>query len=473
MFVSYFCNGQTKFSLRSDGIILKEDKPFFPRGFYIDRGTIDYYKTQVRKISNENNFNIINVPYVGGSDAEWISFLDYCYSRNIYVISQLYYEDDFLGPVKAFKKHPAVCGWSVADDADNGYFSIDQLKTRHSKLKAEDPMHITDMSLTGYYLKRREEANNFTSISDVPSYQIYPISPLPDYDVTPTNALTELYKRILLYVQSASLYKKSLIVNNQLFNWAKISTVTNPRYPTAMESRNMVFAAIAAGAKGFISYVLSDELTAEKDLWNETVAINKDLDSIQSILIDGTRSVINTNDSELIATSWEYQNKYYILVVNTSYTKEKSLTISVPTKYNGQMKKLFARYPSSLTYSNNKLTGTVKGTEVQLYEIVVSGTTASTEITEKESDFSSINIINIFPNPTRGNSYLTYTLKQNSNVKITLSDALGRMNDTIINEKQLLGNHQVLINSANYPSGLYSIVISTYTDSRHINLIIE
>jgi Domain of unknown function (DUF4832)/Domain of unknown function (DUF4874)/Secretion system C-terminal sorting domain len=386
---------QTVFSIRSsDGVILKNNQPFFPMGFYIDRGTVASYRTQVEAIALGGTFNVINLPYVGGEDAAWTSFLDLCASKNIYVISQLDYAAVFTGPVTRFKNHPAVCGWSVADDADNGYFTLAQLQERQNQIKAADPNHITDMSLTGYYLSRRQAANNFTPIPDVPSFQIYPISPFADYDVTSANALNETYLRTLLYVNSAALVNKSLLMNNQVFNWGTIGTVTNPRYPTAGEARNMVYSGIAAGIKGIISYVFSTALQQQTGLWNECKALQTDVNVLQQVLLNGTLTRVNTGDPELVCSRWEYNNECYIAVVNTSYSNSKSITVSIPAAYNGQAQPLFSRIPGTLSFSGNTLAGNIAATGVQVYKISTSGNTNTI-------NYPADNTTN-FTNPERG-----------------------------------------------------------------------
>jgi hypothetical protein len=386
---------QTIFSIRSsDGVILKNNQPFFPVGFYIDRGTVASYRTQVEAIALGGTFNVINLPYVGGDDAAWASFLDLCASKNIYVISQLDYAAVFTGPVNTFKNHPAVCGWSVADDADNGYFTLAQLQDRQNQIKAADPNHITDMSLTGYYLSRRLAANNYTPIADVPSFQIYPISPFADYDVTPANALTETYLRTLLYVNSAASFNKSLIINNQVFNWANFGTTVNPRYPTAAEARNMTYAGIAAGIKGIISYVYNPALEQQADLWNECKALQTDVNTLQAALLSGTLTRVNTGDPELVCSRWEYNNECYIAIVNTSYSNSKNIAVSIPAAYNGQAQPLFVRMPATLNFSGNTLTGNIAATAVQVYKISTSGNTGTI-------NYPADNTTN-FSNPERG-----------------------------------------------------------------------
>lgn len=330
---------QTTFSLRSDGTILKAGQPFFPMGFYIDRNTVANYRYHVNSIA-AGGFNVINLPYVSGNTGEWASFLDLCSSKGIYTLTQLDYAGSYTDPIYAHKNHPAVYGWSVADDADNGYFTIPQLQSRNSAIKSADANHITEMSLTGYYLSRRQAADSYTPIADVPGYQCYPITPPADYDVTASNALTQAYLRTLLYVQSAAKTNKALVMNAQAINWGNYSSVSNPRFPTVAEERNMIYSGLAAGVKGIISYVI-DNLEAQTALWNECKALRSDVSTLEGALLNGTLTRVNTGDQELVASYWLYNNKCYVVVINTSYSASKNVSLTLPAGYSGTKTSLF------------------------------------------------------------------------------------------------------------------------------------
>ena len=95
--------------------------------------------------------------------------------------------------VKAYKDKPAVLGWIVSDDADDGSHPISDLIHRNNLIKSIDPDHDTFLSLTGYYFNRRQDKGLYSDITSV-GLQMYPITPLSDYDVTTQNALTKTYE---------------------------------------------------------------------------------------------------------------------------------------------------------------------------------------------------------------------------------------------------------------------------------------
>lgn len=355
---------QTVFSIRGDGTILKSGKPWFPMGFYIDRSDVASYTAQVNAITAAGAFNVINLPYGSG---DWNAFLDLCAGKGIHVVSQLDYAGDFTAAVRTYKNHPAMYAWSVADDADNGYFTTAQLRDRNSQIKSADVNHPTETSLTGYYASRRSSADTYTAIADVSCYQCYPITPPSDYDVTSANALTQTYLRTLLYVQSAAKVNRPMIMNTQYFSWGSQSP--NSRYPTAAEVRNMTYSGLAAGIKGIIAYTFSTSLTNQTAEWNEIKALRTDISALEGALLDGSLTRVVTGDQEVVVSLWDYEDTSIVVAINTSYSATKTLNLTLPGTHAGPAQALFARLATGLTFANSKLTGQIMPQEVHVYRL--------------------------------------------------------------------------------------------------------
>lgn len=356
----------TEFKVREDGTILKDGQPYFPLGFYLDRADVSTYIKNIEAIPADGGFNIVNLPYTR-EDQQWTEFLDQCAKKGIYVVSQMYYDEQFLGQVKKYKDHPAIYGWSIADDADNGHFSLEQLQARHDQTKAEDPGHVTETSLTGYYKKRRLVSDSFMQIADVGGYQCYPITPLPDYDVTAENALTEAYLRIAYYVNSASKFGKPLVLNSQTFPWTDNDPELDARFPSALEIRNMIYGGLAAGIKGLITYTYND-LVEQEAQWAEFQAIAKDINMLQPALLDGKLNRLQTGDEELVISTWESENGNYVAVINTSYTQEKELAHAILPGAKS-LKPINERLDNTLELVDGKLVGSLPALSVQLFEV--------------------------------------------------------------------------------------------------------
>ena len=366
-------NAQTNFSLRSDGVILKENQPFYPNGFYIKRGNINSYRSQIESIGNAGVFNIVNTPRAGNNE-EWRSFLDLCLSKGIYVSYQLNYSNPVFDDLETFKNHPAMYGWSVADDADDGTFTISQLNARSTECKQRDPNHLTEISLTAYYQSRRDAVDSYTPIADQLAFQIYPIATLPDYGTTPENALTFTYDRSKLYVDAANRVNKPMIMNSQVFSWkADGANPIEDRYPTGAEVRNMTYSGLAAGVKGIVSFVYTPELESQTGEWNEIKALGADVKSLEGALLNGSLTRVNTGDNQLVASYWIYNNACYVVVVNTSYSASKNVSIAIPNGYSANLTSLFSRLPNTLSLNGSNLSGSIAAKEVEVYKIDAGG----------------------------------------------------------------------------------------------------
>ncbi len=71
-----------------------------------------------------------------------------------------------------------------------------------------------------------------------------------------------------------------------------------------------------------------------------------------------------------------------------------------------------------------------------------------------------------YPNPTSGQTTLTYTLKETQRVRIAIYDVLGRRIETVLNKRQDAGQHQVQYDASRLSSGSYFYQINgeTFTD---------
>jgi hypothetical protein len=60
-----------------------------------------------------------------------------------------------------------------------------------------------------------------------------------------------------------------------------------------------------------------------------------------------------------------------------------------------------------------------------------------------------------FPNPFNAQTAIDYDLPASADVAISIFDILGRKLETLVNEHQDAGHHQVVWNAADSPSGFY------------------
>ena len=78
-----------------------------------------------------------------------------------------------------------------------------------------------------------------------------------------------------------------------------------------------------------------------------------------------------------------------------------------------------------------------------------------------------------YPNPFNPATSITYTLSQTDKVIIKLYDVLGKEIKTLVNDVQNAGNHTILVNAENLPSGIYFYRIKTtqFSDVKKLTVV--
>jgi hypothetical protein len=76
---------------------------------------------------------------------------------------------------------------------------------------------------------------------------------------------------------------------------------------------------------------------------------------------------------------------------------------------------------------------------------------------EKESYFDAKN----YPNPFNPSTTISYTLKENTSIKLTVYDRLGREVKTLVDENKSAGTYTIEFNASGLPSGIYFYRIKT------------
>ncbi|HEY9164595.1 MAG TPA: T9SS type A sorting domain-containing protein [Candidatus Kryptonia bacterium] len=77
-----------------------------------------------------------------------------------------------------------------------------------------------------------------------------------------------------------------------------------------------------------------------------------------------------------------------------------------------------------------------------------------------------------YPNPFNPTTTIKYQLAMNSNVTLKVYDVLGREVETLVNERQSAGSHNLTFNASNLPSGvyLYRLQAGTFTQVKKMIL---
>ena len=84
-----------------------------------------------------------------------------------------------------------------------------------------------------------------------------------------------------------------------------------------------------------------------------------------------------------------------------------------------------------------------------------------TLIEEVIDTLTSYNLSNNFPNPFNPSTKIAYVLKEKTNVKLLVMNALGEEVAVLVNQTQEQGYHQLDFNASNLPSGIYFYSLQT------------
>ena len=346
-------------TLRADGTILVDGKPFFPFGFY-SRWNYSHAERlyEIKKLGDAG-FNA----YWGEANNctldEYDRLLDSADRHKIKIFTKhftLNGSETDMSLVNRFKQKPAVLGWGIADDAQVHYTAA-QVATMHTNVKAADPGHITYISCTGAILQDLTSLDQFSAASDVTAIQWYPVT---------NTDLRWTYDAIRKLAESARKSGHASIANLQTY-------VAVSRYPTADEIDIMTYMAVIAGVKGILHYTFEDGASSidrtQPDLWARCVQDNREIQSLATVLLDGTRTVpVADNGKSLYAGCWKYQNEVCVVAVNAS-TGSQTMTITVPAISNGRLENPFTYRPGTMVLTGTTLSGTIGAYSVHLYRI--------------------------------------------------------------------------------------------------------
>ena len=341
-------------------VLTPTKKPFFPLGFYhvSHRLTTQQRMAALRDIA-ASGFNVIHASCTNLDD--YSKFLDEANRLGVYVITE-FDRTKYRPIVKSFKDKPAVLAWNIADDAGD-HETKAQILELHRNIKKIDPNHYTYTSISGWSKKWAE----FSNTADLIGSQSYPIGyTFGNQPKGLPNKLVEVNHTFNLAKTAASKYSRPFIANVQTFKW------DDQRSPTANEVYNMTYQSLLAGVKGVLFFAYDDgaknQIRNNPLVWNRLKSLVPEIKQLSPILIGGTLTKLETNNAELLASQWKYQNRFYIIAVNTSQTNKIAASIKTPIK-NGTVKTLFPGHPSGMKLSSRDLSGLINPEDVHVYQI--------------------------------------------------------------------------------------------------------
>ncbi len=115
-----------------------------------------------------------------------------------------------------------------------------------------------------------------------------------------------------------------------------------------------------------------------------------------------------------------------------------------------------------IEYLGNNVYGCIYVSYSPIYGAAYFDRSDWTGIEESNSKRISGELLNISPSPSNGLAKLSYTLKQQGNVNISLYDATGRLINNLINETKPAGIHTLNLSNQKLPNGIYFIRMETH-----------
>jgi hypothetical protein len=338
-----------------NGITIVNGKLFFPFGFYYiySEPKVQDLIKDMREIAAAG-FNTIHAS--ANEVKSYEQFLNEAARLGIYVLSEQ--GIGLLNMINSFKQKPAVLGWNIADDVDNGKLVPQEVLKFHQQAKLADPHHITYIS--GYSNKIKE----FGNCADVVAMQSYPIG-------NGEEEISVTYDRVSLTRDAVSPYAKAVYANVQAFAWSnKKQGEPRPiRVPTFDEVRNMTYQALLAGAKGIIYYTYHDEdwhLSSYPALWAGMKTLVPEIKAISSLVLNGVLNIIEVGVEKVVAGMWMDRNQALIMIINRSYDRQE-VSIAIPGNFS-EVRPIFQNRPATLVLNANRLSGFLKPLDVVVYK---------------------------------------------------------------------------------------------------------
>jgi hypothetical protein len=379
----------------SDGTdITFNGTPYFPIAMYTWCPDIVSDTTAAElDILKHAGFNLIDVKFKDTAQGKYLSFLDRCETRNIAAIIEGNTEaatrgsNDplfFKAMIENYSTHPALFGFSISDDANNGKYPIADASSLNTSIKKWDKnAHYTICSTYPRYKRADYNAINpagFWGVTDLLFFQTYPIGSWAQYSNPPEFTRDEelIQNELDCYLlQSYNTENRPWVTTPQTFSWSFFGDYKEFRLPSTDELRNIIYVGLMNGAKGVIYYELHVPSTPYGDhqevklydndsLWAEIKAINAEIKTLQNVLMFGKRTKFITL-SWTAASCWTHEGKTYVVVANLHKSTPQSVEYKIGAS--GSLSNLFENRKGTLSYSNGILTGQIAAKQVQVYRI--------------------------------------------------------------------------------------------------------
>ncbi len=367
-------NTGNRVTLRADGTVLLNQKPFFPVGIYsvskkaFNSNSFDRAFAELR----DNGFNVAHT-YGSARNKNFREFMDAAERHDIRLFIASRKSANcmdmrvVLEDVARERSHPALLAWYLADDTSS-HVTPQDLTQLSAAIRAIDPDRIT-VQADGVGKPPHSNYADFVDATDGFLPELYPIRGADDVPQIITDMQT-----LRADIQAAGNPVKTVWPIIQYFEgWGW------PRFPTPDELRAMSFLALIHGANGITWYTYGGHgenhgATHTAETWRTMCEVSKEISALQAIMLSETAatppvSVIAgpPRDSQghpaISVLAKRYQGKLYLLCANSSKAE---VQVTLPLKDARTVTDLQAP-KRKLLFANGGLTDTFKPYGVRVY----------------------------------------------------------------------------------------------------------
>ena len=303
---------------RLTGGLIVNKLPFFPFGFYC-------YSPVYPTLPEEEivkGFNMISPYQKIGQETlnDRKSYMDRCAELGMKVhynllsvsggggvgskidgLSDEEKRERLISEIKTFRDHPALLGWYISDEPNNGRISPEELEEIYKTVRENDPWHPVSIVFMAPFLS----AKNYISALDIVMADPYPIPNLP----------ATLPGDIANQLKTEFTGKRPFWIVPQAFGGGEIWS----REPTLQEIRSMTWQSIINGATG-IQYFVRQGLNyfpKSEATWSECGRIAIEVAELTPWLLSEEETLpVISSSKNVVVTSRVHYGQLVLLAVN-------------------------------------------------------------------------------------------------------------------------------------------------------------
>jgi len=357
---------------------LRESKDSFLFGVYHVSWIKNRYEPQRYDDLNIVVSNGLNAMVAGLDPTSYktnYEFLEKSREKNMGLIAELYMPA--LGiSIDLMKSYPAIIAWQIGDDFNvtnsSNYATPETLKARHLLAKKHDPGHRTYASGGTAICKWYRSFKDYHGCVDMIGMQVYPVGNNVDFLIK--DALESSYQLFRTRVDELTGSGIIPVANLQSFSWKEKPAL----FPTASESRNMLYGALAAGVKGVLYYAfyegkkINGKMTLAEQcppLWEEIGKQAVEVKAIESFLKEGSCTQLKTQFDKVHASLWKKADKSLLILFSTERKLSLEIGIILPGSESRKIEAVFKDRPAGMLLSNGIISGNIGPEEVHVYHI--------------------------------------------------------------------------------------------------------